>query len=168
VIVATHHPSADFDLPYFGEKVGTQKFREFLATRPNVIAHICGHTHRNFVRRIEGANPYYEIETGSIIDYPQEARILDIYYDAETGMVRLKSQMISHMENPTRLSAESFRRSEIHASFYASVKLQGDAQLLQGQLEEGLFAGWPEQIPSKTERFGLESDRNFDVVIFRD
>ena len=163
VIVASHHPSADFDLPYREDTVGTEEFRAYLSSKPNVIAYICGHNHRNFVRRIDGENTYYEIETGSIIDFPQEVRVLDIYYNADTGQVRLKSQMISHMDNPTLMSAESYRRAEIHSGYYSSAK---SAEELE-QLKSLGYTGWPEDTRGKPEMYGREGDRNFDLVITR-
>lgn len=119
VIVLSHHPSEDFNLPYSGVHVRTQEFRTFLAAQGNVIAHFCGHTHRNRKTMVNGPYPYPEIETGSLIDYPQEARIVDVYYDAETDTATIATAMISHMEAPTRLSSESFRRASIDAGHAA-------------------------------------------------
>lgn len=115
VILLSHHPSEDFDLPFPGRRVGAQEFRSYLAAQPNVVAHLCGHTHINRVHMVAGAHPYFEIETGAIIDYPQEARTYDLFFDAEASTVHLAATMLSHMDAPTRLSAESYRRAEIDA-----------------------------------------------------
>lgn len=111
VIVVSHHPSSDFDLPHPVDAVSTSEFRNYLARQNNVIAHLCGHTHRNRVTRIGGKHPYPEIETCSLIDDPQEARMIDIFYDPSTGNVTLTASMIGHMEAPTRLAQESYRRA---------------------------------------------------------
>jgi 3',5'-cyclic AMP phosphodiesterase CpdA len=136
VIIASHHPAVDFDSPYFGEGVGTQEFRDYLASQHNVIAHLCGHTHVHRVREIAGTYPYLEIETGSLIDWPQEGRILDIFYHAPSNTIRINGAMFSHMDNPTVLSAESFRRAEIDAGQAKLAEDIGTALALEGVLSE--------------------------------
>lgn len=117
VLVASHHPSSDFDRFYPGDVVVTAEFRAALAARPNVIAHLCGHTHRHRVFRIEGDYPYLEIETASLIDYPQEGRVFDLYYNSERNRVQLLGHTFGHAEAPTRLTAEALRRAEIDAEY---------------------------------------------------
>lgn len=138
VIVASHHPSVDFDIASPGETVKTAEFRAYLASQPNVIAHICGHTHHHKVTQIQGANPYYEIETSSLIDYPQEGRVLSVYYLEETQSVRLESRVIGHMESPTPISATAFSRSIVDYLFgnngFGGVK--NDGQQRQSAKEE--------------------------------
>jgi 3',5'-cyclic AMP phosphodiesterase CpdA len=116
VVVVTHHPSEHFDRLYPAQTVRTAEFRALLASQPNVIAHVCGHEHRNRTIQVAGPYPYVEIETASLIDSPQEARILDIFHDETTGDVRVETFTLGHATHPTRLSAESFRRAEIDAS----------------------------------------------------
>ncbi|MEK6976529.1 MAG: metallophosphoesterase [Candidatus Thermoplasmatota archaeon] len=51
-----------------------------LAAQPNVVGWIGGHTHRN---RIEAkgadANGFWNIESSSLIDYPQQARVVELW-----------------------------------------------------------------------------------------
>jgi hypothetical protein len=112
VIVVSHHPSVDFDRFYPGFTVDTSAFRTYLASCPNVLAHISGHFHWNAARIVDGPYPYIEVETASLVDSPQEARIFDVFYVPETQSFRIESWTVSHIENPTRLSAESYRRAE--------------------------------------------------------
>lgn len=166
VVVLSHHPSADFDLPFPARKVGSSEFREFLAAQPNVLAHLCGHSHINRVHEVPGANPYLEIETGAIIDYPQEARHFDIFFDAATETVTLAAQMFGHLDAPTRLSQESYRRCYIDA-------LQGQSdQKPPEEKYQALFTdatkswGLGDAVPrektavSADERRGTHADRN--------
>ena len=113
IIVASHHPSDDFNVPYPGPKVSTAEFRCTLARYPGVVLHLTGHTHQNRARIIPGVYPYIEIQTGSIIDYPQEGRILDLYVADDGATIRIESRMFSHAEAPTTYSAESYRLAEI-------------------------------------------------------
>ena len=62
---------------------------------------------------MDGKYPYAEIATGSILDYPQEARVVEVYRDSEDKKIRIQSQMISHKDHPTHLSKESYKRAEI-------------------------------------------------------
>jgi 3',5'-cyclic AMP phosphodiesterase CpdA len=163
VILVSHHPSADFNLPHPGATVGTLEFRRYLTSRTNIIAHLCGHTHRHRVTRIEGPNPYFEIETGSIIDYPQEGRILDVYYDESADTVRLTGETFSHMEDPTMLSAESFRRAIIAAE--AEKRSQAAPEPSVAEWEFG-GVDWP-KFPGADERYGRPADRGFSIVVQR-
>ncbi len=115
VIIMSHHPSIEFAIPHPGDTVGTVEFRRYLASQPNVLAHFCGHHHRHLVTRVRGRYPYPEIQTASLIDYPQEGRMIEVYRCPSTGRFVLEGAMFSHMEAPTGLSEESFQRSAIHA-----------------------------------------------------
>jgi len=120
VIVVSHHPAASFNKPYPGNTVKAFEWRSFLSAQGNVVAHLAGHEHRNRLQLVRGLYSYVEIETGSLIDLPQEGRLLDVYHDPARGTVRLESRMVSHMEAPTRLSAESYRRASIDAAHHKS------------------------------------------------
>lgn len=111
VILVSHHPSANFDLPSGEDSVSQSEFRQYVSSQPNVIAHLCGHTHRNHLEWVSGARPYPEIETCSTADSPQEARIYSIYHDEATLSITLRSRLVSHRASPTPLSLESNRRS---------------------------------------------------------
>lgn len=170
VILASHHPISDFDIPSPGDTVAAFEFRTFLTLQSNIIAHIAGHSHRHHVQQIAGLFPYLEIETASIIDYPQEGRILDVFYLRETRSIRIESTVIGHMENPTRLSEESFRRASIDRDFSKGAQ-PGAEGLDVGELFSGagqemtIWNGW--KLRSKEERYGREVDRNFSITLPR-
>ncbi len=84
VIVATHHPSFNI-LPSQGSAVNPEQFRDLLRTYPNVVAHLAGHSHRHRVWDRQG---YLEFETGSIMDYPQEGRMLEIWRNETETILR--------------------------------------------------------------------------------
>lgn len=115
IILASHHPSEDFSLPFPADTVSTAEFRALLSSYPGVVLHLAGHTHRNHASVIPGAYPYLEIETGAIIDYPQEGRILDLFLEDGGDTIRVESRMFSHADAPTAFSAESYRRARIDA-----------------------------------------------------
>jgi len=172
VLIATHHPSADFNLFYGTDTVGTQEFRKYLSAQPNMIAHICGHNHRNHLRMVAGTYPYPEIETCSLIDYPQEARIIGLYYIEETNDWRVESTMVSHADHPTRLSAESFRRADLSNPFQPSpeafakrynmapANLFPPDSLAAENIEEN-------RVLTKEEACGNDEDRDFSIIVPR-
>ncbi len=170
VLLASHHPSEDFDLPYPEPQVRTKEWRDYIASQPNIIAHICGHTHQNFVTLVDGAYPYYEIQTDAIIDYPQEGRILDVYYDDTTETIRLESTMFSHMDNPTHLSQESYRRATIYRENFKSAQTKSDTDSMLKSLapDFGMAAvdAFP-PLPTMEESYGREADRNFSATFHR-
>jgi len=177
VIIVSHHPSTDFMAPYPGRTVGTLEFRNYLASRPNIIMHICGHTHEHRVTKVYGRYPYLEIETASLIDFPQEVRIFDVFYIEETKSIRVESTLVSHMDNPTRMSSESHRRTWIDAGviektlgYPPDIDVAGlfpdPAEVYGPSCELPKFEGWAPP-PSREQRYGRDADREFSVELPR-
>ncbi len=85
-IVVSHHP-----IRFISE--GREKLTRLLHNHPQVIALLCGHEH---MHRIEGIaqtgspeNGFWQIQTSSLIDYPQQARILEFFDNGNgTGTIR--------------------------------------------------------------------------------
>ncbi len=53
----------------------------YLLSQPRVIAWVNGHSHRNEVtahQRPDGSGGFWEINTAAHIDYPQQARLLEV------------------------------------------------------------------------------------------
>lgn len=120
VIVASHHPSEAL-IPSFGSVLLPDPFRELLRSYPNVILHLAGHRHRNLV---VDHGSYLEIETCSTLDWPQEARLIEIYRDDATGEIVISYDMFSHTDDrwpaleaddlrEMRLAAQSLARDDV-------------------------------------------------------
>ena len=92
VIVLTHHPSADLKIDY-GSAASPDSWRTLLRSFPCVTLHLVGHTHRN---RVWDQGQYLEIETSSILDYPQEARMIEIWESDDE--LELRYWMFSHLD----------------------------------------------------------------------
>lgn len=75
VIVATHHPSAGLE-PAIGTSVTMPQFRSLLKRYPAVKLHLAGHLHTNAEFDHGG---YFEVVTGSTLDFPQQGRIIEIW-----------------------------------------------------------------------------------------
>jgi 3',5'-cyclic AMP phosphodiesterase CpdA len=171
VILASHHSAGR--LMNKDGMVGEIEFKRYLTSQPNILAHICGHTHRNAVELVEGKYPYTEYQTSSVIDYPQQFRVFEIF-QTEDGKMRITWKMSSHYENTkteTALAAESYRRSFFDQpnggrkqKLVAILKPEETADLLESAW--GLSVdGVP--ILSNQERLGKLTDRESSVVIDR-
>ncbi|HEY0903631.1 MAG TPA: TIGR03767 family metallophosphoesterase [Marmoricola sp.] len=96
VVLASHHPLDSFEDPSLAEKI-----ERTLAACPNVIAWVNGHTHTNHIwahpRRVKGkvVGGFWEINTASHIDWPQQSRLLEITDNAD-GTVSIFTTMVDH------------------------------------------------------------------------
>lgn len=87
IVVASHHPADALNNPFPGPDPSERRYQgpdlEALLQRfPNVVAHIAGH---NLEQRInprpfsgDPVRAYWEITTGSAMDYPGQGRLLEI------------------------------------------------------------------------------------------
>lgn len=83
IVITSHHPIQDIYNGYSpsARRVLGAEIESYLISKPAVIAWICGHTHRH---RIAYFGPditrgFYQIETSSLIDWPQQGRIIEIF-----------------------------------------------------------------------------------------
>jgi hypothetical protein len=84
-VILSHHPAATlFNLysPNPSEKrYGSQEVIDLLLAEERVILWLAGHNHRHHIEKIESGvyRGFYHIETSSLIDWPQQGRVIDIY-----------------------------------------------------------------------------------------
>ena len=93
VVVASHHPSGSL-LASYGSAADADSFQALLNAYPCVILHLAGHNHRN---RVADRGHYLEIETCSTLDWPQEARLLEIWRDPQ-GEIFIGYDTFSHLD----------------------------------------------------------------------
>jgi 3',5'-cyclic AMP phosphodiesterase CpdA len=123
VMVFSHHtlrttrfPSTDpAEQPiHFGEKADRrggqplppspgETLEQLYCEHPNVIAHVAGHEHENYVERhgcsqddpTLGPNPvFWHVSTAAHIDYPQQARMIELVDDG--GKLEIVLTMLDH------------------------------------------------------------------------
>lgn len=89
LIVVSHQPLAISE--------GGPALLDLLDRSSSVIATLCGHTHRNRIAaRHSPAGGYWQIETASLVDYPQQARALRVLATAGGG-VAIQTWMLDHV-----------------------------------------------------------------------
>lgn len=93
VIVATHHPSSALDVTT-GTALTQHSLVRLLNDHPCVKLHLAGHLHNDVVMDRSG---YVEIVTSSIIDAPQQGRVIEIWRSGDA--VELRYWLFSHLDD---------------------------------------------------------------------
>ncbi|WP_183099655.1 TIGR03767 family metallophosphoesterase [Nocardioides pelophilus] len=109
VLVYSHHTSSTMSNPLILTGADPQLPRvlgpevvAYLLTQPHVIAWVNGHTHRNQItahNRADGSGGFWEINTASHIDYPQQARIIEVA-DNRDGTWSIITTILDHAGPP--------------------------------------------------------------------
>ena len=122
VIVFSHHTERTIRLPstdpgeqpiHFGERVDQkdgqpvapeslppqETLEDLLCRHANVLAHVDGHEHQNYVLHHEcqdsdGQNPYWEVSTAAHIDWPQQSRMIELVRTG--GSMSMVLTMLDH------------------------------------------------------------------------
>ena len=90
VVVLSHHPSDRLDNPR-GEQNGAGLL-ELLSASPMVVLWLNGHIHTN---RIKAHPGFWEVTTCSIVDWPCQARLIEIFQTTD-GRVAIGCTMLDH------------------------------------------------------------------------
>lgn len=89
VVFVSHQP--------LRQSVGGDLIQELLDSSPNVVLTLAGHTHHNRIHARE--TPHggcWNIETASLIDYPQQSRALR-FYETVDGGIAIETWMLDHV-----------------------------------------------------------------------
>ncbi len=90
VLVVSHQP--------LESSTGGETLLAVLDAHPGVVAALAGHIHRNDIRaRPSPAGGYWLITTASLIDYPQQARAIELIA-TRGGGVALRTWMLDHTD----------------------------------------------------------------------
>jgi metallophosphoesterase (TIGR03767 family) len=103
VVIVSHHTADSMDNPLVGtggdpepRVLGDEVVAELLE-HGNVVAWVNGHTHSNHVWAHEraGGGGFWEINTASHIDWPQQARLIEVT-DNRDGTLSIFATMVDH------------------------------------------------------------------------
>jgi metallophosphoesterase (TIGR03767 family) len=104
VIVHSHHTSTTMDNPFVATggdpspRVLGAEVTAYLLGQPRVIAWVNGHSHRNQITphaRADGSGGFWEINTAAHIDWPQQARLVEVA-DNGDGTLSIFTTVIDH------------------------------------------------------------------------
>jgi hypothetical protein len=104
VIVFSHHTSTTMSNPLVlsgGDpslRVLGAAVTSYLLSQPRVIAWVNGHTHVNKITphaRADGSGGFWEINTASHIDFPQQARLIEVADNAD-GTLSIFTTIVDH------------------------------------------------------------------------
>lgn len=110
VILFSHHPLHSLFNDYAPEgadrRIAREELEEELLQHHQIIAWFAGHDHDNRVRYIgtEGVNGFWHVLTASLIDWPQQGRIVEILQDGEELIIA--TSVIDH-DSPIDMAVAS-------------------------------------------------------------
>jgi|GEM_PF-1250613 len=177
VVLFSHHPDLSFvDFSPLSAlvpiEVTAAELDAELASWPHLIAWVAGHTHRHRIRAFDvsedtGSNGtvevdvdckvaddcrgFWQIETSSLIDAPQQQRLIEIF-DNDDGTGVIRGTVLNHAFERSRMLAETDDRCQLYLTDPEAVAAQlSDAGMNGICMEGGTRTGQPE-------------DRNVDLV----
>jgi 3',5'-cyclic AMP phosphodiesterase CpdA len=113
VVVTSHHSSAQLtDGGGFGgtkhaDALTADAWRNLLGGYPNVLMHLAGHTHRHSVVVVKptSGNPYWEVETAALADFPNQMRFIEIW-DLDNGNWGIKAIALDYQVENDPIATE--------------------------------------------------------------
>lgn len=169
-VVFSHHPDLTFaEYGMFAAlvpiEVTAAELDAELASWPHVVAWIAGHTHQHRIRAFKvengiGSNGtvdaaveckqpgacsgFWQIETASLIDHPQEQRLIEIF-DNGDGTGTIRGSVLQHRFETSKRLAEADDRCALYLSDPAAVaaaisEANLDALCAQGGVRPGTAA----------------------------
>ena len=121
ILVSHHSPQALTDGSNFGGQaqpgaLTTTQWRDFLGQFPHVVMHLAGHSHEHHTRvaRPATGHAFFESESASIADWPQQPRLIEVY--EEGAFLHLKLTPFDYAEDDDALAAEARRRAAVDSS----------------------------------------------------
>jgi hypothetical protein len=109
------------------QSAGGERLQELLDASRRVILLLNGHTHHNRIRlRETSLGGHWEVETASLIDWPQQARALQIHETIEGG-VAIRTWMLDHV-SPGRLGRVARELSYLDEEGGAKGNFRGSPQ----------------------------------------
>ncbi len=99
VIVLSHHPLDAMQNTYSpkgGEpRIGSDQIKQVLLSSKHVIAWLAGHSHQNRISKIGGDGGFWHIQTCSLIDWPQEGRLVEVFQSGDEYLI--VTTMFAHL-----------------------------------------------------------------------
>lgn len=87
--------------------ISRTQFEDTLKSYPNVILHLAGHRHCHEIRQVgEPGHGYWEIQTSSLLNYPQQSRLVEIVNEgSQIGAIH--TTIVDHQSEPNSIAARA-------------------------------------------------------------
>lgn len=152
VVLFSHHPSYTFEQPKTRgldpkSITSSQAMLDLLGRYPNLILWVSGHMHRNKAwprPSVLGDHGFWELNTASHIDYPQQARTVEIL-DNDDGSLSIFGVMVNHSDPRTIRYSGGFNSSDL-AAFSSELALNSPAS-------------------NTAARIGTDKDQNVELLL---
>ncbi|HET9737622.1 MAG TPA: hypothetical protein VFP78_05825 [Solirubrobacteraceae bacterium] len=133
---------------------GARTVERLFASSPNLIAYVAGHTHANRVdfHRGPAGGGFWQINTASHIDWPQQSRLIDIM-DNRDGTLSVFGTVVDHSA-PLAVSSQANAFSPRALASLARTLSWNDPQ------REGV-----EGSQGEAEKSGTRRDRNVELLL---
>jgi len=102
VILTSHHPLENLFNGYVPDEVSApaleEEVRRLLEKHPNVILWFSGHVHDHKItqsKNTDGSHAFWDIRTGSHIDWPQQSRVIEIV-KTTNGKIAIGTVVFDH------------------------------------------------------------------------
>jgi metallophosphoesterase (TIGR03767 family) len=138
---------------------GKKTIRDLFLKYPNVIAFVTGHSHRNEVSQVArkgGASGFWQINTASHTDFPQQARQIEIM-DNRDGTLSIFNTVIDQAAPVNPPAAGSA------ANVFTETDLASIARVLSANDPQGLGPRGPDS--RDNAGLGQRKDRNVELPI---
>ena len=152
VMIFSHHTIETMNNPFIATGLDLQQrvlgaaIKAVLLEHPNVVAWVNGHTHKNQIvahRNAAGTAGFWEINTASHVEFPQQARLIELVDNAD-GTLSIFTTMVDH-------AAPAAYEGELSTS------------LGLASLARELSANDPQERSSG--RTGAPADRNVELLV---
>lgn len=124
VIITSHHASGSLtDGSETGgtkqsDAVTTEDFQALIASYPNVIMHLAGHSHVHAVKAITGERPYWEVKTSALADFPNQLKVFELWDTGEGHIViRAVTFDFSTVDDPLAAQARAIALTDYTSGY---------------------------------------------------
>ena len=149
VILSSHHPLEKLFNPYVPTGVAEPAVRrevsELLFKYPNIILWVAGHNHQNYINPInrpDGSLAFWHIRSASHIDWPQQARVIEIARAG--GEIVIGTSIVDHAGPLEFNGTDSELNDPIALAGFSRQLSANDWQRQEGLLDISLAEGRPE------------------------
>jgi metallophosphoesterase (TIGR03767 family) len=134
VVLSSHHPLENLFNGYAPEGTSEpaleKEVRELLEKFPNIILWFSGHVHDHKIQECknsDGSHAFWEIRTGSHIDWPQQSRVIEIM-KAENRQIAIGTSIIDHAGPVTFSGSDAELKSPVALAGFSRLLAANDWQ----------------------------------------